>query len=194
MKSIACKLAYLLFIMFLINSCTYKSNKKNFLEIDISKYNQIFLNVKSLKINKLYDVSEKKYALESESSISKYIIAWATNKFISKGDIYDGVIEISELDVKLLEKKINSGYKRIFSESEEKYNLYVKLNLIFKDKVNDEIRTSVSGNIEFLINDKMSLIERKITVFMSLEKLIFQIDKTFNKILLRKKFNKYIKL
>ena len=102
--------------------------------------------------------------------------------------------EISEFDVKLLEKKINSGYKRIFSESEEKYNLYVKLNLIFIDKVNDEIRTSVSGNIDFLINDKMSLIERKITVFMSLEKLIFQIDKTFNKILLRKKFNKYIKL
>ena len=77
-------------------------------------------------------------------------------------------------------------------EFQEKYLLETKLKFIISNTEKENLETKLSANIEYVIDDKMSLIDKEKMFIETLDQLIFKIDQFVNKLFLSEKLKDYL--
>ena len=184
----------LIFISFFSNSCSYKENTISSIKTNNSSYKSISLNVSNFIVKQKIETANSTIENRAnEKKISNNIENWANNKFKVEGKSNSATLEISDSKISLLERQTNKGFKKLFfMEFQEKYLVETKLKFILSNSEKESLETKLIANIEYVINDKMSLIDKEKAFVETLDQLTFKIDQFVNKLFFSEKLKEYL--
>ena len=129
---------------------------------------------------------ESNYLLERLNS-------WGNEKFKVVGKKFSLFLNIENFSLKKKNIKKNEGLKKIFlSEEEIEYNLNLKISLKFFNKTNNLDTISIDGNINFLIKDNYTILQKKRQLSIAYIELIRKIDEAVDKELKKEIFSNYL--
>ncbi len=188
------KIFLLLNFFLFLGGCAYQYTSKN--NLDIEGIKKIYLNVKSFEINKNnFENIKTDNSLQNEinKKLLKKLEAWAWKKFIIEGNENTANLHFLKIDTNLIEKSENK--KRIISiiqQSKEKYNIVLNFDLSIT--ANDSfIKTlKVSSNLDFILLNKLSIIQRDREILYNINKLIKLIDEKVSAQLNQESFKKFV--
>ena len=178
-------------ILFFFAGCGKKEYK-----ITESKYTNY--NIISLNIFEYNFISkDKKYKLSDELGFSSSFLldrvtSWGNKKFKVKGENKKLLFTLEELA--LVKKKIkkNKGLiKLLFSDEETQYNLSIKISLKFYNESHILETLNLNGNINFIIKDNYSIIQKKKYLNASYLELISKVDEAIDREFKKKTFSKF---
>jgi len=185
------KIYAFLFFFFLLG-CTSTPNQIS--EEKFSSFKVIELNIFDYNLI----INEKKYLLTDELGFeSNYLLerlnSWGNEKFKVVGKKFSLFLNIENFSLKKKNIKKNEGLKKIFlSEEEIEYNLNLKISLKFFNKTNNLDTISIDGNINFLIKDNYTILQKKRQLSIAYIELIRKIDEAVDKELKKEIFSNYL--
>ena len=185
------KIYAFLFFFFLIG-CTSTPNQIS--EEKFSSFKVIELNIFDYNLI----INEEKYFLPDDLGFeSNFLLeklnSWGNEKFKVVGKKFSLILNIENLSLKKKNIKKNEGLKKIFSSEEEiEYNLNLKISLKFFNKKNNLDTISIDGNINFLIKDNYTILQKKRLLSKAYIELIRKIDEAVDKELKKEIFSNYL--
>ena len=185
------KIYAFLFFFFLIG-CTSTPNQIS--EEKFSSFKVIELNIFDYNLI----VNEEKYYLPDDLGFeSNFLLeklnSWGNEKFIVVGKKFSLFLNIENFSLKKKNIKKNEGLKKIFlSEEEIEYNLNLKISLKFFNKKNNLDTISIDGNINFLIKDNYTILQKRRLLSKAYIELIRKIDEAVDKELKKEIFSNYL--
>lgn len=185
------KIYTFLFFFFLLG-CTSTPNQIS--EEKFSSFKVIELNIFDYSLI----INEKKYLLPDALGFeSNYLLeklnSWGNEKFKVVGKKFSLILNIENLSLKKKNIKKNEGLKKIFSSEEEiEYNLNLKISLKFFNKKDNLDTISIDGNINFLIKDNYTILQKRRLLSKAYTELIRKIDEAVDKELKKEIFSNYL--
>ena len=185
------KIHTILFFFFLLG-CTSTPNLIS--EEKFSSFKVIELNIFDYNLI----INEKKYLLPDDLGFeSNFLLeklnSWGNEKFKVIGKKFSLFLNIENFSLKKKNIKKNEGLKKIFfSEEEIEYNLNLKISLKFFNKKNNLDTVSIDGNINFLIKDNYTILQKRRLLSKAYIELIRKIDEAVDKELKKEIFSNYL--
>ena len=185
------KIHAFLFFFFLLG-CTSTTNQIS--EEKFSSFKVIELNIFDYSLI----INEKKYLLPEDLGFeSNYLLeklnSWGNEKFKVVGKKFSLILNIENFSLKKKNIKKNEGLKKIFSSEEEiEYNLNLKISLKFFNKKDNLDTISIDGNINFLIKDNYTILQKRRLLSKAYTELIRKIDEAVDKELKKEIFSNYL--
>ena len=185
------KIHVFLFFFFLLG-CTTTPNQIS--EEKFSSFEVIELNIFDYNLI----INEKKYLLPDDLGFeSNFLLeklnSWGNEKFKVVGKKFSLFLHIENFSLKKKNIKKNKGLKKIFfSEEEIEYNLNLKISLKFFNKKNNLDTISIDGNINFMIKDNYTILQKRRLLSKAYIELIRKIDEAVDKELKKEIFSNYL--
>lgn len=183
-----------LIIILISYSCSYQYNEEK--KISETKYEVLPLNVKSIKINKdnLIKKENNQYAEEITSKLLYGLEQWAENKFYVRGKEKLLVLNILEINTKLIEKEQNQKklLNSFFKARKSIYKVFLKINLNFIQPNKESKILNISSNIDISLLDTNSIRKKNEIITYKISQVINLIDTEINVKLNEKIFKEFV--
>ena len=193
-KNIMIKLFLLLNLLCLLVGCNYQYT--DVVNLNLESINKIYLNVKSFEINKdSLESIEIDNSLHNEinEKVLKNIEIWAWTKFSIKGKQNIAYLNLLKIDTNLVEKeKTKKSIASFIDQKKEIYNLSLDFDLSMTDNKSLTKILKISSNLDLVLLDKYSIIQRDKVITQNVEKLIKLIDEKVNVQLNKDAFKKFV--
>ena len=193
-KNIMLKLFFLFNLLFLLVGCNYQYTDVE--NINLESINKIYLNVKSFEINKdsLENIKiDNSLHNEINEKVLKNIEIWAWTKFSIKGKQNIAYLNLLKIDTNLVEKKeIKKSIVSIIDQKKEIFKLSLDFDLSMTDNKSLTKILKISSNLDLVLLDKYSIIQRDKVITQRVEKLIKLIDEKVNIELNKDTFKKFV--
>ena len=185
------KLFSFFIVLFFLIGCANK--KPNITKFYFSDYKVITLKIFDYNVL----VTGEKYNLPNDLGFESIFLleqltSWGNKKFIVNGVETSLLLTIEEISLDKKNIKKNKGLKKIFlSEEEIEYNLKLKISLKFFDEVKRLDTLNLNGNVNFLVKDNYSIVQKKTSLSSAYLELIKKIDATIDREFDKETFYKY---
>lgn len=193
-KNIMLKLFFLFNLLFLLVGCNYQYTDVE--NLNLESINKIYLNVKSFEINKdsLESIKiDNSLHNEINEKVLKNIEIWAWTKFSIKGKQNIAYLNLLKIDTNLVEKKEKKkSIVSIIDQKKEIYKLSLDFDLSMTDNKSLTKILKISSNLDLVLLDKYSIIQRDKVITQRVEKLIKLIDEKVNIQLNKDTFKKFV--
>ena len=118
---------------------------------------------------------------------------WAWSKFSIKGKQNTAYLNLLKIDTNLVEKKeIKKSIASFIDQKKEIYNLSLDFDLSITDNKSLTKILKISSNLDLVLLDKYSIIQRDKVITQNVEKLIKLIDEKVNVQLNKDAFEKFV--
>ena len=123
----------------------------------------------------------------------KNIEIWAWTKFSIKGKQNIAYLNLLKIDTNLVEKeKTKKSIVSFIDQKKESYNLSLDFDLSMTDNKSLTKILKISSNLDLVLLDKYSIIQRDKVITQNVEKLIKLIDEKVNVQLNKDAFKKFV--